>query len=68
VPRPDGDFQVLAQAIQAPELIVDEGFKWSDVDDQTLVWLLEQMGQGGEERRLGFTRRRAGRHENILVT
>ena len=57
MPVPDGNLGLLAQVVQAQELVVDERLQWTHVDRADARGrIFPEEREDGEERRLGLSR------------
>ena len=68
MPVPDGDVRLLAQLLEAIELIVDEGLGGPYVERaHGGRRVLPELREDGEEGRLGLARRRGGAQQHVVV-
>ena len=68
VPAPDRNPRLLAQIVQSPELVVDQGLERCDIEHpHALRRLLIEQGQNREKSRLRLARRGRRRQKDIVV-
>ena len=68
VPVPDGNARLVAQVVQAVELVVDEGLERADVECADAGrGILPELREDGEEGRLGLARGRLCGQKDVLI-
>ena len=68
MPVPHGDARLLAQVGEAEELVVDQRLRGADVDGAHAGGrVLPELGEYGEERRLGFSRRGLSGKKDVVL-